>query len=76
MFEGAAVVLGFDFQRPTQDVDSVILEGHGQVAHAAQEVEKELGLPSNWLNEQVTSYLSKQKDFTGFTPTPPRDSLD
>jgi len=70
IFGGAAIVLGFDFRRATQDVDSVVLQGHGHVVEAAQEVEKELHLPPNWLNEQATSYLSKHKDFTWFHTYP------
>ena len=64
------MVLGFDFRRATQDVDALVTEGHAQVMQAAQEVEKELALPANWLNEQATSYLSQQKDFTWFKTYP------
>ena len=70
VFGGAAIVLGFDFRRATQDVDSVVLQGHGQVMEAAQEVEKELHLPPNWLNKQATSYLSQPRDFTCFHTYP------
>ena len=70
VFGGAAIILGFNFRRATQDVDSIILEGHGQVMQASQEVETELHLPPNWLNEQATSYLSKHKDFAWFHTYP------
>jgi len=70
VFGGAAMVLGFDFRRATQDVDSLITEGHGQVMQAAQEVERELDLPPNWLNEQATVYLSKRRDFSLFKMYP------
>jgi Nucleotidyltransferase of unknown function (DUF6036) len=70
IFGGAAIVLGFDFRRATQDVDTVVLEGHAQVMEAAQDVEKELRLPPNWLNEQATSYLSKHKDFAWYKTYP------
>jgi hypothetical protein len=62
IFWGAAIVSGFDFRRATQDVDSLVTLGHGQVMQAAQEVGKKQHLPPNWLNEQVTIYLSKHKD--------------
>lgn len=70
VFGGAAIVLGFEFRSATRDVDAVVREGHGQVMQAAQEVEKELHLPPNWLNEQATSYLSKQDDFAWFKTYP------
>ena len=70
VFGGAAIVLGFEFRSATRDVDAVVREGHGQVMQAAQEVEKELHLPPNWLNEQATSYLSKHNDFAWFKTYP------
>ena len=66
VFGGAAIVLGFDFRNATQDVDAMIIQGHGQVVKAQQEVGTELGLPPNWLNEQGTSYLSRHNDFEMF----------
>ncbi len=48
----------------------MIIQGHGQVVKAQQEVGAELGLPPNWLNEQGTSYLSKQSDFEMFRTYP------
>ena len=68
VFGGAAIVLGFDFRRATQDVDSLVASGHGQVMRAAHEVGKELHLPPNWLNEQAT--LSKHRDFSLFRMYP------
>jgi uncharacterized nucleotidyltransferase DUF6036 len=70
IFGGAAIVMGFDFRRATQDVDSLVTRGHGEVMQAAQEVEKELHLPPNWLNEQATVYLSKHRDFSLFKMYP------
>src|SRR5579863_9723678 len=70
VFGGAAIVLGFDFRTATQDVDAMITQGHGHVVKAQEEVGVELGLPPNWLNEQGTSYLSKQKDFEMFKTYP------
>jgi len=58
VFGGAAVVLGFDFRKATQDVDSLVTEGHGQVMQAAQQVEKEQQLPPNWL---LKHYYSDQQ---------------
>jgi len=70
VFGGAVIVLGFDPQARTQDVDAMITQGHGQVIKAQEEVGAELGLPANWLNEQGTSYLSKQSDFSPFRTYP------
>jgi hypothetical protein len=70
VFEGAAIVLGFDFRTATEDVDALITQGHGQVVKAQQEVGAEMGLPPNWLNEQGTSYLSKNGDFKLFRAYP------
>jgi hypothetical protein len=70
IFGGAAIVLGFDFRRATQDVDSLVTSGHGQVMQAAQEVGEELHLPPNWLNEQATIYLSNERDFSLFKTYP------
>jgi hypothetical protein len=70
VFGGAAIVLGFDFRSATQDVDAMITQGHGEVVKAQQEVGDELGLPSNWLNEQGTSYLSRHNDFKLFRTYP------
>jgi hypothetical protein len=70
VFGGAAIVLGFDFRSATQDVDALITQGHGQVVKAQEEVGADLGLPPNWLNEQGTSYLSKQGDFRLFKTYP------
>src|SRR6476646_9353002 len=70
VFGGAAMVLGFDFRRATQDVDSLVTQGHGQVMQAAQEVERELQLPPNWLNEQATVYLSNRREFSLFRMYP------
>jgi len=70
VFGGAAIILGFDFREATQDIDALITRGHGQVVKAQEEVGKELGLPPNWLNEQGTSYLSMQSDFSMFRTYP------
>ncbi len=70
VFGGAAIVLGFDFRTATEDVDAVINRGHGEVVKAQEEVGAEMDLPPNWLNEQGTTYLSKQQDFNLFRTYP------
>jgi len=63
IFGGAAIVLGFEWRKGTEDVDALITKGHGEVVRAQEEVGEELALPSDWLNEQATSYLAKEHDF-------------
>jgi len=70
VFGGAAIALGFGFREGTRDVDTLVLEAHGRVMEAAQEVGEELHLPTTWLNEQATAYLSKRRDFEWFKTYP------
>jgi len=59
---GAVMVLHFDVDRVTRDVDGLITEGHGPVIEAAQRVAAKLSLPRGWLNEGVSLYLSTEHD--------------
>lgn len=70
VFGGTAIVLEHDFRHATQDVDAKIEKEHGAVTEAQQQVARELGLPTSWLNEQATSYLSAQADFDLFDTYP------
>ena len=70
VFGGAAMIIGFHFNRRTQDIDAQITEGHGQVTQAAHEVARELSLPTTWLNEQATAYLSEHREFSFFRTYP------
>ncbi len=62
VFGGAAMVLAYDAERPTRDIDAKILSNHGQVTEAASVVAGRLGLPPSWLNEQATAYLPAEED--------------
>lgn len=55
---GAAMALEHDARRATQDVDGLILQGHGAVTAAAHRAADELHLERGWLNEGVSVYLS------------------
>jgi hypothetical protein len=57
VFGGSAMVLAFDARAATRDVD-VLFQPDGAVLEAAREVADELGLPSSWLNNQASSYVS------------------
>jgi hypothetical protein len=48
----------------------LVTDGHGQVIAAAQQVERELHLPSHWLNEQATVFLSERREFSFFRTYP------
>jgi hypothetical protein len=57
VFDGAAMVLTFDERAATRDVDA-LFQPDGAVLEAAREVAHELGLPTSWLNNQASSYVS------------------
>lgn len=61
---GAVMALLHDADRVTRDVDGVAVEGHGPLMTAARAVATELHLPSGWLNEGVSAYLSTRPDRT------------
>ena len=58
---GAAMALAYDATRVTRDVDSLFVP-HGVVLEEARNVAQELGLPTWWLNEQASVYISGKDD--------------
>jgi len=58
---GAAMAMAYDADRVTRDVDAMFVP-HGIVMEEARAVAGELGLPSWWLNEQASVYVSGQDD--------------
>lgn len=58
---GAAMALAYDANRVTRDVDAVFVP-HGIVMEEAQRVAKDLHLPTWWLNEQASFYISAKDD--------------
>ena len=58
---GAAMALAYDAKRVTRDVDALLVP-HGVVVDEAREVAAELGLPTWWLNEQASVYVSSKED--------------
>lgn len=58
---GAAMVLAYDAERATRDVDAVF-NPHSAVLDAAWLVADELGLPRSWLNDQAAVYVSRVPD--------------
>ena len=55
------MALAYDTTRVTRDVDSLFVP-HGVVLEEARNVAKELGLPTWWLNEQASVYISGKDD--------------
>jgi hypothetical protein len=58
---GAAMALAYDATRVTRDVDATFVP-HGIVIEEARLVADDLGLPSWWLNEQASVYISGKDD--------------
>lgn len=61
VFGGSAMILQFDLDFVTHDVDAVIEAEHGAVTAAVQEVAKRRGWERSWLNEGVSVYLSPER---------------
>jgi len=59
---GAAISMTFDARRATRDIDAVVLDGHGALMDEVRRLASERGLPTTWLNEQATAYVSRQPD--------------
>jgi hypothetical protein len=59
VYGGAAMVLHFQIDRVTHDVDAVIEREHGPVQQAVREIGRLHGWGESWLNENVSVYLSK-----------------
>jgi hypothetical protein len=62
---GAAMALAYDATRVTRDVGSLFVP-HGVVLEEARNVAEDLGLPTWWLNEQASVYISEGRP--GQTP--------
>ncbi len=52
----------FDERRATRDIDSVVLEGHGPLMVEVVAMARQHGLPTTWLNDQATMYVSSTSD--------------
>jgi len=57
IYGGALMMLAYDARAMTKDVDAVIRPSREGLALAAR-VGRELGLPENWLNEDVKTFLA------------------
>jgi len=78
IYGGSALILASNFRISTKDVDAVF-EDDGFVAEAADRVGQRLGLPQDWLNDGVRTYLapedSKARELFGSFPSEERPGL-
>ena len=79
VFGGSAMILQFDLDFVTHDVDAVIDAEHGEVTAAVHEVARRRGWERSWLNEGVSVYLSPERSgalqLYGEFPSPERVGL-
>lgn len=59
---GAAMMMAYQRDRATHDVDARIDDGHAAVLAAVEAIARRHGLPTTWLNEQATAYLPSTPD--------------
>ena len=59
VYGGAAMVLHYQINRTTHDVDAIIAAEHTQVQRAVREIGRKYGWGEFWLNEAVSIYLSQ-----------------
>jgi hypothetical protein len=58
IYGGAALILAFDLERATRDVDVSITNDIGYVRRVAGEIAEALGWPESWPNDGVKDFLS------------------
>ena len=59
MVGGAVMCLCYESRASTLDIDAVF-EPQYAIHQCAKEIAEEFGIPSNWINDGVSVYLSKQ----------------
>lgn len=63
IFGGATMILAFDGQFATRDVDAIFVPKE-KVTKAIEEIAEELELPVDWLNDGVKGFVSAKGDLT------------
>ncbi len=63
VYGGSCLMLASNFRVATQDVDAVPATEPGLVQRLAADVAAALGLPNDWLNDGVRTYLSPLAEF-------------
>lgn len=61
IYGGALMMLAYDARISTKDVDAVIRPGETGLK-LAERVGREMGLPENWLNDQVKLFLAPREE--------------
>jgi hypothetical protein len=61
IYGGALMMLAYDARLSTKDVDAV-LRPREDALRLAKTVADEIGLPQNWLNDQVRAFLAPSED--------------
>lgn len=56
------MALAYDSDKLTRDIDAAIIDGHGAVIRAVQEIARARGWPTTWLKEQATPYMPSAPD--------------
>lgn len=56
------MALAFDRSRTTHDIDERLDAGHGALIDSVHEIAHRRGLPTSWLNEQVTPKMPMARD--------------
>ena len=76
VYGGSALLMQFDWQRATDDVDAVVREGFDEatLAPSVAAVGRRLGLPADWLNDAVGMFTPLDEpdtlfDLAGSYPT-------
>jgi hypothetical protein len=62
IYGGSCLLLTTDLRRVTKDVDVAIENDEAFLKEAAERIALRLGLPSDWLNDGVMTYLSPQDE--------------
>lgn len=60
IYGGSSLVLATEFRVSTRDVDAVVRHDEEFVKTAADKVGKKLGLPDDWFNDGVKTYLAPE----------------
>lgn len=63
LFDGTAMMLGFDARLATKDVDA-LFQPTQAIREMARQIGEEQGLPADWINDGVKGFLSARQETT------------
>lgn len=61
IYGGAAMLLAYNSRHITKDVDAIFVQSSGTGNKLALQVALELGLPQDWLNDNVKCYIAPEE---------------